>query len=164
MNQQGPIDRFEAENAFLSNFAQLADDGLTLEHLYQSAKTEDPEEYERIMQASTPAEAKRLGRRVAHLRPDWEEQKVDVMLYLLRHKFALRGFREKLLATGDRDLIEGCWWHDNFWGDCYCGRKSCLEPGQNMLGRLLMQVRTELRLARQRGPASLGVVRGDRPL
>jgi predicted NAD-dependent protein-ADP-ribosyltransferase YbiA (DUF1768 family) len=43
-------------------------------------------------------------------------------------------------------MIEGNWWHDNFWGDCYCNNKSgkhpeCLKPGLNKLGLLLMNLR-----------------------
>ena len=46
--------------------------------------------------------------------------------------------RRKLLATGDRTLIENSW-RDDFWG---WGPN---RDGQNMLGRLWMEVRAELR-------------------
>lgn len=55
----------------------------------------------------------------------------------LRHKFSLPELRALLLSTGKRTLIEDSP-YDNFWG---CGR---LGKGQNMLGSLLMALRTEL--------------------
>ena len=51
--------------------------------------------------------------------------------------------REKLIKTGDKILIEGNYWHDNDWGDCYC--KNCKHtPGNNNLGKILMNVRSSL--------------------
>ena len=46
--------------------------------------------------------------------------------------------RRKLLATGDRELIEDSW-RDDFWG---WGPN---RDGQNMLGKLWMEIRSELR-------------------
>lgn len=58
------------------------------------------------------------------------------------HEALLPGV-SKLLATGGQELIEGNRWHDTFWGRCVCER--CKGTGQNWLGRLIMQVREELR-------------------
>jgi predicted NAD-dependent protein-ADP-ribosyltransferase YbiA (DUF1768 family) len=52
--------------------------------------------------------------------------------------------RAALLATGDAELEEGNWWHDNTWGNCKCER-CCGVEGYNMLGNILMKVRKELR-------------------
>jgi predicted NAD-dependent protein-ADP-ribosyltransferase YbiA (DUF1768 family) len=49
--------------------------------------------------------------------------------------------KQKLVNTGEILLVEGNCWHDNFWGDCYCP-KCFNRMGKNMLGRLLMKVRT----------------------
>ena len=46
-----------------------------------------------------------------------------------------------LLATGGEELIEGNWWHDNFFGVCTCG--PCDGKGKNNLGKILMRVREE---------------------
>lgn len=142
MNNENPRERIDyfgtgSDNdfSFLSNF--YAHGRWTAEHQYQAAKTDDATWKAAIMGASTPGEAKKLGRR-APMRPDWEEVKVDVMLDILRVKFRRPEMAEKLLATGDAELVEGNWWGDTFWGVCR-GR------GQNHLGRLLMQVREELR-------------------
>ena len=65
------------------------------------------------------------------------------MLEALRTKFSIKGLKEKLLATGDEELVEGNFWHDNFWGVCSCSK--CGNKGQNKLGKLLMQVREEIK-------------------
>ena len=98
---------------------------------------------ELIAQAPTPGKAKYLGRTVK-MRPDWEQVKEDIMLTGLREKFKNPELREKLLDTGYSILIEGNYWHDNEWGDCYC--ENCQSKfGKNKLGRLLMLVREEIR-------------------
>ncbi|SDC07574.1 conserved hypothetical protein, ribA/ribD-fused [Bradyrhizobium brasilense] len=72
-------------------------------------------------------------------RPDWDAIKVDIMRDILRAKAAQHEYvRRKLLATGERELIEDSW-RDDFWG---WGPN---RDGQNMLGKLWMQIRGELR-------------------
>ena len=141
------IDKFDGQYAFLSNFYESPiTDGTsifpTVEHYFQAAKTDTMPEYLAIAQAKTPGLAKRIGRQT-HLRSDWESVKVQVMLDALRKKFAIPELREKLLATGDADLIEGTTWHDNYWGICTCDK--CSGKGINMLGKLLRQVREEIK-------------------
>ena len=142
------INCFDGEFAFLSNFhPSMITDGNewfpTVEHYFQAAKTETMEEYKAIAAALTPGQAKRLGRHVT-LRADWEEVKEQVMLDALRKKFEIPALREMLLATGDEELVEGNTWHDNTWGNCSCDRCKDIE-GQNKLGKMLMQVREEIR-------------------
>jgi predicted NAD-dependent protein-ADP-ribosyltransferase YbiA (DUF1768 family) len=48
-----------------------------------------------------------------------------------------------LLSTGDMELTEGNWWHDNFYGSCSCVK--CGGKGQNNLGKILMDVRLNLK-------------------
>ena len=142
------INCFDGEFAFLSNFhPSMITDGNewfpTVEHYFQAAKTETTEEYKAIAAALTPGQAKRLGRNVT-LRTDWEEVKEQVMLDALRKKFEIPALREMLLITGDEELVEGNTWHDNYWGNCTCDRCKNIE-GKNKLGKLLMQVREEIR-------------------
>lgn len=74
-------------------------------------------------------------------RGDWNEIKVGVMRDILRAKVAQHEYvRRKLLATGDRTLIENSW-RDDFWG---WGPN---RDGHNMLGKLWMELRAELRAA-----------------
>lgn len=84
----------------------------------------------------TPGDAKRLGRSV-RLRSDWETVKIDIMTEIVRAKFAQNEeLKQKLLETGDAELIEGNTWHDSFWG-VYNGH------GGNNLGKILMKIRKE---------------------
>ena len=59
------------------------------------------------------------------------------MLTGLRYKFSNPDLKEKLLATGNEELVEGNWWGDQYWGICD-------GIGKNKLGKLLMKVRKEL--------------------
>lgn len=137
------IDSFSGEYRFLSNFwfAEVTIYNVTyptVEHAYQAMKSGDPAYQHRVQTAKGPKEAKDLGKK-AVLRPDWEQVKVDYMKYLVWEKFSKhQGLKDKLLATGDAELIEGNTWGDTFWG-------VCRGTGQNMLGKILMEVRTMLR-------------------
>jgi ribA/ribD-fused uncharacterized protein len=143
------IDDFRGDYFFLSNFApaQVMLDGMefpTVEHAYQAAKTLEPQERERIWGASTPDLARKIGRKLDQ-RPDWPEEKVKIMQDLVWQKFDTHPDLAKLLlATGDSELVEENTWHDNFWGDCRCSNCAAV-PGQNWLGRILMEVRERLR-------------------
>ena len=141
------IVEFDGEYAFLSNFydSPIFYEGITYptnEHFFQAMKTLDIETRKAIAAAPTPGAAKRMGRHVS-LRPDWEQVKVDVMRTGLMLKFTDAALTEKLLATGDEELVEGNWWHDNTWGNCHCTECS-RKGGRNLLGMLLMELRKEL--------------------
>lgn len=136
------IDCFDGEYAFLSNFyeAPVEKGGIvypTNEHFFQAMKTLDNEKRKEIAAASTPGQAKRMGRNVK-LRPDWEQSKYQIMKEGLTLKFFThKDLAEKLIATGDAWLIEGNWWGDTYWGVCN-------GVGHNMLGNLLMEIRKQL--------------------
>ena len=116
----------------------------TVEHAYQACKTLNVEERFAIRTAPHPSGAKRLGR-ICTLREDWEEIKYDVMLDLLRKKFSNAHYElmNKLIETGEDHLVEGNTWHDNNFGVCVCVK--CGSMGKNMLGKLLMKVRDEVK-------------------
>jgi ribA/ribD-fused uncharacterized protein len=98
---------------------------------------------EYIWSLPTPSMAKQVGRRV-ELRKDWEEIKIDVMTDLILRKFTQnKELKKKLLETGNLELEEGNYWHDNFWGNCYCPKCKNI-VGENILGIILMEVRTLL--------------------
>lgn len=136
------IDEFNGRYSFLSNFYEspLIYDGMEFrnsESAYQSAKVIDIQE-KMLFQNTTASQGKKLGRGVK-LRSDWEEIKDDVMLEVVRCKFTQnRILYQKLLDTGVQELVEGNWWGDTYWG-VYRGH------GQNKLGKILMQVRQEIR-------------------
>jgi ribA/ribD-fused uncharacterized protein len=127
---------------WLSNFhvSPIWYEGITYastEHAYQAAKTLDVEKRKEVLRL-TCAEAKRWGRQVL-LRSDWEDIKLQVMMDVCWYKFTVHGDLMKLLLeTGDAELVEG-----NTWGDTYYG--VCNGVGENNLGKILMQIRDELR-------------------
>ena len=136
------IQSFTIEYSFLSNFypCLIEFEGeiyRTVEHAYQAAKTHDPDERRKIREEEQTGKAKRMGKRVT-IREDWEQIKVKVTRELLKKKFENPQFRKLLLDTYPHELIEG-----NNWGDTYWGK--CNGHGKNMLGTLLMQIRSELR-------------------
>lgn len=142
------IDKFDGIYGFLSNFyyKELYFEGKkykTSEHAFQAAKATNEAEQNKIRFADTPAQAKHLGRVLKSIRKDWDFVKFDTMLNILRAKFSDSELAKRLLETGDLELIEGNMWHDNIWGSCVC--QKCGNKGKNNLGRLLVQVRDELK-------------------
>lgn len=143
------ISSFGGKYRFLSNFHPCEIDfgGMkfpSVENAYQAAKSEDPTERAKFVSVDAKT-AKKLGNKIS-LREDWEIVKLDVMGDLVRQKFYNdEELRNKLLDTGEDELIEGNWWGDRFWGQCPVGN------GQNHLGNILMEVRDELREALNKG-------------
>jgi ribA/ribD-fused uncharacterized protein len=143
LGEEAAITSFSGEWEFLSNFSESPIEWRghiwpTVEHAYQASKAIFAMDRAKIMQAKTPGQAKRIGQQIS-CRPDWEEIKVERMLDLLRKKFSQEPFKSALLQTGKAELIEGNWWGDTFWG---VSKQTGI--GENMLGKLLMQVRSEL--------------------
>lgn len=109
----------------------------TSEHAYQAAKVEERQGRESFTCGGSlgdnPMDAKAKGGKVK-TRPNWDRMRVDVMLEVVRSKFARSSaLGESLLATQNNHIVEG---HtgDKFWG----GKA-------NHLGNILMRVRGELR-------------------
>lgn len=142
------ITDFDGQYYFLSNFTYSpfilnGKEYETVEHYFQSMKTTNLTIRDRIRTCGHPRFAKKFGRQT-QLRIDWEKVKYTVMQQAVRAKFkqSLR-FANLLKATHPYELIEGNTWHDNIWGDCHCDRcKNII--GQNLLGKILMEVRDEL--------------------
>lgn len=145
-----PIDNFKRDYYFLSNFHPSyvmyeGDIYPTVEHAFQAAKIAERKSRQFFTTLPTPDLAKYHGRKV-ELRLDWEQIKDKVMYDILRDKFSRDPNKANLLATGNRPLIEGNNWHDNYWGVCSCERcKRKYNHGRNQLGKTLMQIRDELR-------------------
>jgi ribA/ribD-fused uncharacterized protein len=143
-----PVDFYERELYPLSNFSAftLQWKGIrfdTSEAAYHWEKFPRNMwlQYE-IQTAPSAHEAFKLAERHRSSRhPRWDEIKVDIMRKIIRAKVEQHEYcRRKLLETGDRLLIEGSW-RDDFWG---IGPN---KDGQNMLGKLWMELRSELRQA-----------------
>lgn len=137
------INSFSGRHRFLSNFwiVPIEFEGInypSTEHAFQAAKTLNVEERKPVL-TMTAGQAKRHGRSVT-LRADWERVKIDVMRSLLRQKFDPEKHPElaaQLVATRPVMLEEGNHWGDRFWGVCE-------GVGENHLGKLLMEIRSEL--------------------
>jgi ribA/ribD-fused uncharacterized protein len=146
MSAISTIDSFRGKYYFLSNFfpAEVTYNGLTYQNneaAFQAQKTYSKEE--RIeFTTLEPKDAKRRGRRV-RLRRDWEQVKDRIMEEIVRAKFSQNEeLKEQLLATGEAQLVEGNRWNDRYWGvDIRSG------VGENHLGKILMKVRSELRIS-----------------
>lgn len=137
---------YEQDFYVLSNFSAftLRWTGIrfdTSEAAYHWEKFPDePEVREMIVAAPSAHEAFKIAesQRVFR-RSDWDVVKVGIMRSILRAKVEQHEYvRRKLLATGSRELIEDSW-RDDFWG------WGPTRDGQNMLGKLWMEIRAELR-------------------
>jgi len=141
------INSFRGDFAFLSNFfvgAPIVDwrgnKWETTEHFYQSKKTNNIDDKIKIMEAFSPGKSKKIGRTVEII-DNWDELKIGVMRQALMLKFEQwPKYKEYLIQMEGYELVEGNWWHDNFWGNCFCDRCESI-TGTNMLGKLLMELR-----------------------
>lgn len=136
------INEFKDEYRWLSNF-WLASIVLneekydTVEHYYQSQKASTEEDRRDIAGSLTPGRAKYLGQRIK-LRDDWEDVKDLIMYEGVLAKFTQNlDLSEKLLSTGEQEIVEGNTWGDTYWGVCNGN-------GKNKLGKILMSVREHL--------------------
>ena len=117
----------------------------TSEALYQAAKFgAGPDLQRRIAEAPTPKAAAGIGRTPGlGIDPGWNAQRVDVMRWVLRMKREAdrAGIDAVLAATGERPIVEVStrdpWWGARPVADRYEGR--------NVLGRLWMELRHQLR-------------------
>lgn len=122
----------------------------TSEHAYQWAKFDHPigspnwattrHFRNEIKTARSAHEAFKLAENNNSLKLlNWNELRVGYMTSILMAKAGQHEYvRRKLLATGDRELVENSW-RDNFWG------WGPSKDGKNMLGKLWMEVRAELK-------------------
>lgn len=143
------IASFKGEYRFLSNFYQspVSYQGFiypNAEAAFQAQKCEKEEDRVKYTLVKNPVVAKRMGKKEPKLPENWREISYGIMQEILKAKFSVPEMREKLLATGDAELVEGNNHHDNLWGDCSCPRCAA-KVGQNRLGKLLMQIREEIK-------------------
>lgn len=138
---------YEQDFYVLSNFSAFnvdvfGRDFQTSEHAYHWAKFRDtsPATASRVRHARSAHDAFKIAEtHKGERRKDWDDVKVDIMRDILRAKVAQHEYvRRKLLATGDRELVENSW-RDDFWG---WGPN---RDGKNQLGKLWMEIRAEVR-------------------
>lgn len=125
----------------------------TAEHYMMHAKAllfSDPETGLAILKASHPRKVKALGRRVRNFDEErWVGERERIVREGNLLKFgASAELRQKLLGTGDRELVEASPM-DRVWGIGFSPERA---PGSdrrswglNLLGKVLMEVRAVLR-------------------
>jgi ribA/ribD-fused uncharacterized protein len=127
---------------FLSNFepCDVLFDGIiypSSENAYQAAKSLDTEVRKKFVDISS-TESKKLGK-IVEIRTDWNNIKLDIMYSIVFDKFTRNSkLGDQLIETGDKYLEETNYWKDTFWGVCN-------GVGKNWLGRILMDVREQIR-------------------
>lgn len=137
-----PIAQFQGEYRFLSNFAPcpVTYEGVeypSVEHAYQAAKCVHPEDRAVIL-AGHAGQAKRHGTVVEKI-AGWNKRRKDIMRALLEQKFRTAMYRELLLNTNQRTITEGNYWNDEYWG---VNLKT--NRGLNLLGKMIMEIRSDL--------------------
>lgn len=107
--------------------------------------------YKQIMETKIPYVIKRLGRQVKNFDQEkWDVEKYNIMKNALRYKFNQNKIlRKKLLLTCDKNLYEASKF-DKTWGigiDCETAKDLDEKnyPGQNLLGKALMEIRKEIK-------------------
>lgn len=141
------INGFFGDHRFLSNFwpgpITFKDhEWPCTENAYQWAKGGSLEEMVETFQTIRPGKAKRLAK-VLPICDDWNARKSMLMLALTFLKYKQNpDLAEKLLDTGDVDIVEFNNWGDTYWGQVLRDGK---QVGENRLGRILMTVRSNLR-------------------
>jgi ribA/ribD-fused uncharacterized protein len=121
----------------------------TAEALFQALRFKDPTIMEAIRLEKSPMSAKMLAKKhkaEMFLCP-MSGADVEVMRIVLRLKIEQHPeLKEELLATGDETIVEDCTKRDRgsarFWGAVLVDGEW---QGENMLGRLWMNLRRELR-------------------
>lgn len=136
---------YEQDHYYLSNFSAFKVDFCgrrfaTAEQAYHFQRFSDVKDQDAIIGAASAHEAFRYAQDNKHRQiGGWDDIKFSVMRDILMVKAMGHEYvRRKLLQTGDRELIENSW-RDPVWG---WGPN---RDGLNMLGKLWMEVRTEIR-------------------
>jgi ribA/ribD-fused uncharacterized protein len=138
---------YEQDFYVLSNFSSfrvIVDgiDFMTREHAYHYYKFNEtnPKVALEIVHARSAHDAFKIAEKnKATRRSDWDAVKTAVMKVILIAKVEQNEYvKKKLLATGDRILVEDSW-RDSVWG------WGADKNGQNLLGNIWMDIRRELR-------------------
>ena len=109
----------------------------------------DVEHFNKIMDEEDPAKIKALGRKIKNFDPEtWNVQKFNIVVNANRLKFNQNpDLMKRLLATGNRTIVEASP-YDKIWGIGLRASDAIKIPeeewpGENLLGRALMVVRSE---------------------
>jgi len=152
-NEDGSISKTCFSQWWLSSFEVDNVTYKTAEHWMMAKKAElfkDHAVLEKILQAKSPAEAKKLGRQVMNYHENlWLAARFEIVKEGNNHKFSQNPeLKTFLLNTKNRVLVEASP-VDAIWGIGMAGdHKDVMNPekwrGLNLLGFALMEVRDEL--------------------
>ena len=119
---------------------------LTSEALYQACRFPHLSDVQReIIAQKSPMSAKMKAKpHKADSREDWDAVCIDVMRWCLNAKLAFhfKNFGNLLGATAGKDIVEDSH-KDTFWGAVRTKDSSGVWVGRNVLGKLLMELRTD---------------------
>jgi ribA/ribD-fused uncharacterized protein len=122
---------------------------LTTEALYQACRFPHlPTVQREIIDQHSPMTAKMKSKPYRKdSRLDWDEVRFKVMRWCLRAKLAQNyvEFGRLLLATGDKQIVEQSR-KDDYWGAKVADVYGETLVGQNVLGRLLMELRERIKV------------------
>jgi type I restriction enzyme S subunit len=120
---------------------------LTSEALYQACRfPHAPEIQRQIIAERSPMTAKMRSKpHRSQSRDDWDQVRVPIMRWCLRVKLAQNwpSFSKLLLSTGERPIVEKKVRRADFWGAREMPDGTLI--GENVLGRLLMELREKLK-------------------
>ncbi|MCD8096891.1 MAG: NADAR family protein [Lachnospiraceae bacterium] len=148
----------EEQNGYLSNWYHSAFtvDEITFSSMEQYMMYEkailfcDHQTAEKILETDDVAEIKALGRMVRHFdEKSWSKKREAIVYKGVLQKFLQNPeLAEKLVGTGEQMIAE-CAVKDRIWGIGLSMRdegRFCVDKwkGQNLLGKILMQVRDEI--------------------
>ena len=133
---------FKDKNFFLSNFynQKVHFNGLVYKNNVSAyiAQMFENQSQQILFTRLLPMQAIRLYERTNLHNEDWDKKKEEIMYNLCKEKFSIEFLKNKLLATGDSELINETSWENSFWGTNSKGE------GKNTLGKILMRIRKEL--------------------
>lgn len=147
---------FASQYSYLSNFspAVIVHEDIvyqTAEHFYQAEKclhAQDESRRKQVIAAITPLEAKRIADDIKST-PEWRNVRDEVMKTVLEEKFKQnQSLANKLLTTGDMILNEATN-NQHFGIGVSINSREIRDKsykGNNMLGQLLMKLRTDLKV------------------
>ena len=106
------------------------------ENAYQASR--QPVWKQQQFQTMTPEHASYRG---SFIHTTNMQKELDSMYQIQKEKFSQEPLRGILVSTGDAPIVFYNTRHDNFWGVCTC--RLCNGHGQNRLGKILEQIRSE---------------------
>ncbi len=135
---------FTDEYRWLSNFTDvnIELDSImyqSVEHAYMSAKSDNVTWKKFCANPQNNAGKIKRSSKAIDLVDGWDDLKLSIMRECLNQKFNQQPFMEDLLDTEDVYIQEGNNWGDTFWGVCLKTNE-----GENLLGKMIMEIREGL--------------------